>query len=179
VQGESITQSVLFPGLFDKPLVAAFDQSHTSSDGGAVLLKAADQRLELTASLAACLRDRRQANKVDHELIELLRQRVYGLACGYADGNDAARLAHDPVHKLLLDRDPVGGEALASQPTLSRFENAVGAKTLFRLGETLAQAVIERHRRRRHGRGADHDRSGPHRRSHARGAAVEFVQRAL
>jgi hypothetical protein len=113
--------------LFDKPLVAEFDQSHTSSDGGAVLLKAADQRLELTASLAACLRDRRQAGKVDHELIELLRQRVYGLACGYADGNDAARLAHDPVHKLMLERDPVQGEA-------------------------LAQAVVERHRRRRHGR---------------------------
>lgn len=149
---QTITQCVLFPELFDKPLVAQFDQSHTSSDGGAVLLKAADQRLELTASLAACLRDRRQAGKVDHELIELLRQRVYGLACGYADGNDAARLAQDPVHKLLLDRDPVEGEALASQPTLSRFENAVGGKTLFRLGETLAQTVIERHRRRRHGR---------------------------
>lgn len=152
MRSDNITQCVLFPELFDKPLVAEFDQSHTSSDGGAVLLKAADQRLELTASLAACLRDRRQAGKVDHELIELLRQRVYGLACGYADGNDAARLAHDPVHKLMLERDPVQGEALASQPTLSRFENAVGAKTLFRLGETLAQAVVERHRRRRHGR---------------------------
>lgn len=52
---QTITQCVLFPELFDKPLVAQFDQSHTSSDGGAVLLKAADQRLELTASLAACL----------------------------------------------------------------------------------------------------------------------------
>jgi Transposase DDE domain group 1 len=152
LRNETITQCVLFPELFDKPLAVQFDQSHTSSDGGAVLLKAADQRLELTASLAACLRDRRQAHKVDHELIELLRQRVYGLACGYADGNDAARLAQDPVYQLLLDRDPVQGEALASQPTLSRFENGVGCQTLFRLGERLAQAVIERHRRRCHGR---------------------------
>ena len=76
MQSESLTQSVLFPELFDKPLPAQFDQSHTSTDGGAVLLRAADQRLELTASLAACLRERRQTSKVDHELIELVRQRV-------------------------------------------------------------------------------------------------------
>lgn len=149
---ENITQCVLFPELFDKPLVACFDQPHSSSDGGAILLKAADRRMELTESLTGCLHDGRQPGKIEHELIELVRQRVYGLACGYADGNDAARLADDPVHKLLLERDPITGESLASQPTLSRFENAVGPKVLYRMGETLAEAVIQRHRKRRHGR---------------------------
>src|SRR5260370_28413420 len=74
------------------------------------------------------------------------------IACGYEDANDAARLASDPVHKLLVGRDPVEGEDLASQPTLSRFENSVGLKELFRMAEALAETVIERHRKRLHGR---------------------------
>ncbi len=146
------TQCVLFPELFDRAVVARFDQEHGSSDGGAVLLKAADAGLRLTARLAACLPDDRQPGKVRHELLELLRQRVYGIACGYPDGNDAARLADDPMHKMLVERDPIDGDPLASQPTLSRFENAVRPRHLYHMGEALADAVIERQRRRRHGR---------------------------
>lgn len=104
---DSTTQRVLFEDLFSKPVVAAMDLEHSSSDGGALLLKAVDARLGLTASLAA-----------------------------------------DPIHKLLLGRDPIEGEALASQPTLSRFENAAGARDLYRMAERLADAVIDRHRRR-------------------------------
>ena len=74
--------------------------------------------------------------------------RVLAIACGYADGNDSARLCEDPIHKLLLDRDPIEGLDLASQPTLSRFENAVGVKELYRVGEFLAESVIERHAKR-------------------------------
>ncbi len=145
-------QCVLFPELFDKPLVARFDQHHGSSDGGAVLLKAADARLRLSERLAACLPDDRQPGKICHEMLDLLRQRVFAIACGYPDANDAARLAEDPLHKMLLERDPIDGDPLASQPTLSRFENAVGPRTLYRLGETLAELVIARHRRRLHAR---------------------------
>ncbi len=146
------TQCFLFPQLFERPVVAKFDQRQGSSDGGAILLQAADRRLGLTAALAACLEDGRQAGKVQHELVELLTQRVMALACGYADANDTARLAADPVHKLLVGRDPVDGEDLASQPTLSRFENGRDRRQLFRLTEALAECVIERHRRRLHGR---------------------------
>jgi hypothetical protein len=146
------TQCLLFPELFDRPLVARFDQHHGSSDGGAVLLKAADARLRLSKRLAACLPDDRQRGKILHEISELLRQRVYAIACGYPDGNDAARLADDPVHKMLVDRDPIDGDPLASQPTLCRFENSVGPKALYRLGAALADLVIERHRRRLRGR---------------------------
>jgi predicted secreted protein len=133
-------------------VVAKFDQRLGSSDGGAILLKAADQRLGLTNALAECLEEERQPGKVQHELRELLTQRVMAIACGYADANDAARLASDPVHKLLVGRDPVDGADLASQPTLSRFENAPDRKQLFRLTEALADCVIERHRCRLHGR---------------------------
>jgi len=146
------TQCVLFPELFDRPLVARFDQHHGSSDGGAILLKAADERLRLTERLALSLPDDRQPGKIQHEMMELFRQRVYAIACGYPDANDAARLADDPIHKLLIDRHPIEGDALASQPTLSRFENAMGPRALYRLGETLADIVIERHRRRLRGR---------------------------
>jgi hypothetical protein len=135
-----------------KPIVAAFDQPHASSDGGAVLLKSLDTQLQLTKQLASCLVDSRQAGKVQHQTLELVRQRVFGLACGYADCNDAARLADDAIHKLLLDRDPIAGPALASQPTLSRFENAVTWAPLRDMAHVLANTVIEIHRRRLKGR---------------------------
>ena len=146
------TQCVLFPGIFERPIIAKFDQPQSSSDGGAILLQAADQRLGLTAALAACLEDERQAGKIDHEVEELLRQRIMAIACGYEDANDAARLASDPVHKLLVGRDPEQGKDLASQPTLSRFENSVDRKELLAMAEVLADSVIERHRKRLHGR---------------------------
>lgn len=145
---DSTRQSVLFSDLYSKPLTVQFDERHGSSDGGAILLKACDAWLGLSRRLARCLSDARQAGKVEHSLRDLVRQRLFGIACGYADGNDAARLGRDPIHKLLLDRDPIAGATLASQPTLSRFENAPRRAELYRLGASLAECVIERHRRR-------------------------------
>ena len=111
------TQRCLFPDIFCKPVVVQFDQRQGSSDGGALLLKAAERRYGLIDSWADCLTDTRQAGKVDHSFRELLAQRVYSIACGYPDANDAARLGADPIHKMLLERDPVTGLDLASQPT--------------------------------------------------------------
>ncbi len=143
------TPCLLFPGLFARPLTATFDVPNASSDGGAVLLKAADRRLGLIQRLAAARVDERQRGKVRHGLAELLGQRIYGLALGYEDANDDARLAEDPMHKLLLGRDPVTGDALASQPTLSRFENDVTRGELLAMSETLFETVLARHARRR------------------------------
>jgi DDE family transposase len=145
---EQAVQTVLFPTLFAKPLVATFDTPHQSSDGGAVLLKAIDDALGLTARLAACIPEWRQAGKIEHDLPTLIRQRCFGLACGYADANDAAALKADPIHKLLVGRDPSMGPNLASQPTLSRFENIVGPRDLYRLTQTLADVVIASHQAR-------------------------------
>jgi Transposase DDE domain group 1 len=149
---DTIPQTVLFPDLFDRPLLASFDQAHASSDGGAILLKAADARLGLTAALAGCLTDGRTSAKIAHTLQNLVAQRVFGIACGYPDANDADRLADDPIQKLLLDRDPIAGLALASQPTISRFENGVRRTELYEMGHALALRVVERHQRRLHGR---------------------------
>jgi hypothetical protein len=152
VNDDNTRQCVLFADLCQRPLVVKFDEPHASSDGGALLLKAADGKLALTERLVGCIDDRRQGGKVRHAIADLLRQRVDAIACGYPDANDAGRLADDPVHKLLLDRDPVDGAELASQPTLSRFENAVDRADLYRMGVALAEAVIERQRRRLGGR---------------------------
>ena len=146
------TDCLLFPDIFDRPVVAKFDQRQGSSDGGAILLQTVERRLGLISALAGCMRDDRQPGKVQHELRELITQRVMAIALGYEDANDAARLAGDPIHKLLVGRDPIAGEDLASQPTLSRFENAPDRKELLRMTEALAERVIERHRKRLHGR---------------------------
>jgi Transposase DDE domain group 1 len=145
---DSIRQSVLFSDLAGKPLVAKFDQDHASSDGGAVLLEACDRRLRLTEALIGGIDERRQSGKIRHAIGDLMRQRLYAIACGYPDGNDAGRLSADPIQKLLCGRDPLKGEDLASQPTLSRFENAFDRADLYRMSVALADAVIERHRQR-------------------------------
>lgn len=145
---KSTTQSVLFPNLISKPVVATFDQAHSSADGGGLLLKAVDERLGLSEKLAECLRDGREPGKVQHELIEILRQRLFAIALGHPDCNDAHVLADDPIHKMLVGRTPISGHQLASQSTLSRFENAVGSRDLYRLAETIADTVIGRHRNR-------------------------------
>ena len=149
---DTTTQCWLFPGLSSRQVIATFDEERSSSDGGAILLKAADKRLGLTRTLAGCLSDERDRDRITHELRELFQQRVFGIACGYPDGNDSGRLGEDPIHKMLLGRDPVEGEALASQPTISRFENSASSRDLFRLGDDLARCVVKRHRKRLRGR---------------------------
>lgn len=145
---DSTRQTVLFSDLAGKPVVAKFDQPHASSDGGAILLQACDRHVGVSEALIGGIDDRRQSGKIRHAIGELLRQRLYAIGCGYPDGNDASRLGSDPIQKLLCGRDPVRGEDLASQPTLSRFENAFTRADLYRMGIALADTVIERHRRR-------------------------------
>lgn len=148
MRDDTTRQSVLFPELFGKKLTVKFDQRDGSSDGGAILLAAADRRLGLSERLAGCIEDRRQPGKIEHTVHELLSQRLYAIACGYSDCNDAARLSSDPVHRLLSRGETSAEAILASQPTLSRFENAADRGSLYRMGLGLAQSVIERHRKR-------------------------------
>jgi hypothetical protein len=147
----TIAQTVLFPDLLDRPLLATFDQPHASSDGGACLLKAADRHLGLLAALTATVPDARASARVTHGVGDLVAQRVFAIACGHPDGNDADRLADDPIHKLLLERDPIDGGRLASQPTISRFEHTAAPRMLLAMNTALADTVIARHRRRRRG----------------------------
>ena len=147
----TIAQTVLFADLADRPVIATFDQPHASSDGGAILLKAADRHLGLLASLTATVPDARDPERITHGVGDLVAQRVFAIACGHPDGNDGDRLAEDPIHKLLLGRDPIDGSRLASQPTISRFEHTAAPRMLLAMGHALADTVIARHRRRRRG----------------------------
>jgi hypothetical protein len=112
------------------PVVVEFDAPEISSDGGALLLRQVDERLGLTAGFAACLPDLRDLRRVRHDRQEQARQRIFQIALGYADCNDADQLRLDPVLKLTCNRQPSESQGLSSQPSLSRFENAVDGKSL-------------------------------------------------
>ena len=89
---KSTRQSVLFEGPFDKPVSVVFDAEAQTSDAGLLLLAAADKRLGLSSLLASQIRDSRQAGKVRHELEELFRQRIFGIAAGYEDNSSSSCL---------------------------------------------------------------------------------------
>jgi hypothetical protein len=149
-KAEKTVHSFLWEDLFDKPVTVQFTAERQSSSAGLLLPAAVDRKWGLTARLAAGLRDRRDPELITHTLADLLRQRIFGLLGDYADANDAARLRDDPTFRLLLGRSLEDDEeALASQPTLSRFENALGIGSQMRWGLTLAEAVLERQRERR------------------------------
>ena len=129
---QCITQLSL--GFFkSKSVVIDFDAPEISSDGGFVLVRQVDDRLGVSASFAEAMADRRDPTRVIHDLQEQARQRIFGIALGYEDCNDADRLRHDPVLKMSCDRLPDDSHGLSSQPTLSRFENSVDWPTLRRL----------------------------------------------
>jgi DDE family transposase len=120
----------------------AFDGGRLSSDGGLVLLNDPDEQLGFTRDLAAVLNDLRDPRRVHFTLHDLLKQRVLHMAAGYADANDANTLRHDPIFKLLRDRLPETGPPLASQPTISRFENRVSRTELYRMARVFVDQFI-------------------------------------
>jgi hypothetical protein len=136
----------LFP-LHTKPVVVSNDGGALTSDAGALLLRQVDNRLGLTRRLAECLADRRDPAKLRHDLLALLRQRIYQIALGYEDCNDADRLRSDPALKLAVGRAPLEAD-LASQPTLSRLENAVSWHDCWRISEVLVGCYLQQHDRR-------------------------------
>ena len=125
-----------------KPLVLSFDGGEITSNAGAVLLRLLDEKYRIAERMASVWNDRRDKRYVKHELLDLIRQRLYQIACGYEDANDADTLRHDPAFLVSCgqtDRE----EPLASQPTLSRFENQADAKTLYRLSLFLVDLFVE------------------------------------
>src|SRR6266436_937698 len=118
------------------------DGGRLSSDAGLVLLKDIDEQLGLTHALAAALSDARDARRIRFTPEDLLKQRIFQIAAGYEDANDANTLRHDPIFKLLLDRLPETGAPLASQPTISRFENRVSRTELYRMALVLVDQFL-------------------------------------
>lgn len=117
----------------EAPVVIEFDAPEISSDGGALLLRQVDDRLGFSAGFAECLLEGRDSQRVRHSRQEQSRQRIFQIALGYEDCNDADRLRQDPLLKTVCDRAPHDPQGLSSQPTLSRFENAQDGAALRRL----------------------------------------------
>src|SRR6266478_5006445 len=127
-----------FPVVHRKKITAAFDGGRISSDGGVMLLAQAERRLDIADQLARVIPDERDASRVVHLLPDILRARIFAIACGYEDADDLDRLRFDPALKLACGRLPDTGRDLCSQPTVSRWENVPSLRDLIRLmGVTL------------------------------------------
>jgi hypothetical protein len=120
-----------FEACGKKDIVARFDGGTISSDGGALLLRQTDQRLNLLPRLAECFLDGRNQNQVEHTVQEMLAQRIYGLALGYEDLNDHEQLRTDPVFGILAGREELD-TPLAGKSTLNRFEMGAGTKDRYK-----------------------------------------------
>lgn len=132
-----------FPAIDGMSIRASFDGGAMSSDFGALLLAGIDRQTGLTQRLTSSFQDRRHSSYVEHDLIDLIRQRVYQQACLYEDGNDANSLRSDPMFKLAVGRKPLDeGNHLASQPTFSRLENAATRKDIYRMSLALVDHFI-------------------------------------
>jgi Transposase DDE domain group 1 len=123
-----------------QPVLADFSGGQITGDAGLLPLRAFDQRHRLTSDLAQLLSDPRQDDRVRHQSLALLRQRIYQIVAGYEDANDADRLRHDPLLQIVADQ--ALGKALGSQPTLSRWENSPSARDLVRLNDALLEIFI-------------------------------------
>ncbi len=134
-----------FESLFNKGVTVCFDGGRMTSDGGGLLLREIDERYKLTHKAAACLRDPRDPNRTLHDTSTLLKQRIFSIALGYEDTNDADTLRHDPALKVMSGKLPETSPGLASQPTLCRFENRVRSKDLRKLADWLITLYVEVH----------------------------------
>jgi DDE family transposase len=143
-----VAAQIEFPFSGARKVRAVFDADPISSDGGALLLRQVDRRFGLLESLAAALPDPRDPRYVEHTLVELLQQRVYGIALGYEDCNDATTLRRDPVLKTCCGHDPFSDDNLASQPTLSRLENEAGPKACYLMARAILESYFVRNPKR-------------------------------
>ena len=134
-----------FESLFSKEVIADFEGGRITSDAGGLLLRELDQRYRLAENAARCLHDPRDSARVRHDLLTLVRQRLFAIALGYEDNNDAASLAKDPAFKIMAGKAPESAADLASQPTLSRFENRADTRDLRRLSDGLLDLYLKTH----------------------------------
>ncbi len=131
-----------FSRVCGKRVEVDFDGGVVTSDSGVLLVREMDRKMGVTECLAGAFWDRRHPSYVDHTQKDLVRQRVYQLACGYEDGNDSNDLRSDPALKLGCDRLPLAGDDLASQSTISRLENSPNRSDLYRLAVAFGELFV-------------------------------------
>ena len=139
---ESKQTALSFASVSGKKLVADFDGGMTTSDGGVLLLRELEPKVGIIDRIVESLWDRRHQSYVDHSYSDLIKQRVFQIACGYEDANDSNDLRLDPGMKAACDRLPATGDDLASQPTMCRLENDVSRTDLYRIGLAFVDTFI-------------------------------------
>jgi hypothetical protein len=139
---QSATCPLRFAAARTLPLTVDFDGGRLTSDGGLAWVAEADAALGLSAALAAQIPDWRR-RRGRHDLPTLVAQRVYQIASGYEDQDDADQLRTDPLLKLVCGRLPETEPDLASQPTFSRLENAISRRTCYRLAHALGVVYLQ------------------------------------
>jgi len=125
-----------------KPVVVEPSAAQVSSDAGLLLFRRLDEQLGMTEQFAGALTDRRDVDRIGHSFLEMVRMRVYGILADYPDQNDHDVLRSDPVFKLICNRS-IDADDLASQPTLSRFENTIDVPCFFQLADLLIDQFID------------------------------------
>ena len=105
------SRTLSFSSVFNKVLSADFRGGNITSDAGALLLREADRQLKFTARLAACISDPRDPDMIEHSILDMVRQRVYGIALGYEDLNDFDTLRQDKLFQILAEKDGQIGRA--------------------------------------------------------------------
>ncbi len=131
-----------FASISGKVVEAYFAGGAVRSDGGVLLLRALESQMGLIARMVDALRDRRHPSYIDHTLLDLVKQRVFQIACGYEDAVDCDDLRHDPGVKAACDRLPLSGPDLGSQSTMTRLENDVRRSDLYRLARAFVDGFI-------------------------------------
>ena len=137
--------SLSFPAIRSRKVTGAFDGGAITSGAGVLLLAQAERRMGIVDRLAALIPDDRDPSRVVHELAEILRARVLAIAAGYEDANDLDALRHDPAFMMALGKAPGEAVGLASQPTMSRWENVPDTRTLIRLGREMVDIYCASH----------------------------------
>ena len=131
----------------NKIVQTSYTGKDISTDGGALLLREMDMNLGLIDKFSGCINDERDQRYIDHQLIEMLRQRIFQIACGYEDGNDCNELRSDPIFKLCAGKLPETDFDLASQPTMCRLENSVSNSELYRMVKALVDIFINSYKK--------------------------------
>ena len=130
----------ILPGLSsieNHAIHGRFDGGLMSSDGGVLILRELERQLKFAEMIAGCMSDKRDPSSIVHTQVDMIRERMFAICCGHEDCNDMDTLRHDPALKMACERLPLSGPALASQPTLSRLENAPSKRELVRMAAGL------------------------------------------
>lgn len=144
-------QTMLFQEIFGKKVQVDFNGAQNSSDAGLLFLREIAQKIGIIERIVQVMHDRRNQSYVQHDLIHLISQRVFQIAAGYADANDSNTLRFDPILKIACETLPESDQPLASQPTISRFENAVSWRDLYKIAQVFLDIFVESYEKPPHG----------------------------